>query len=647
MRTQPPESAVEWADKNFYLSSESSNVEGQWTTAPYQVVPLNLIGNDDCEELYIKKSARIGYTKLMIIGGAFLTIKKKRKGLTYQPTDDDAKDFVQDEVDTAIRDCKALRDCSVDFGKQSKNNKALKKVFQGVIWDFKGGKSAKNYRRMTKDFVQVDEANGFDWSVGGGGGEEGDPMALAKTRLIGSPFPKFVAGTTPTVSKRSHIGKLMGQAHVVLKMFLPCPHCGHLQPLRFGGPDCDFGFKYLKNSKGELIRGSAAFMCEDHDCHALFEFGDLEDMQRKGRWQNDDGSVWTKDGLTFFNENNQPILTPQKIGIEIWSAYSLHDGWERLASRHIDAVKDKASLRKFVNTDLGEDWEDKLAEQLSWERLHLRREIYPSQIPKWGVFITGGIDTQDNRVEFFVWAWGADFECWLIWHEVIMGRPDDPDVKKACQRALFRTFEGYDGQHYGVQRWCWDHKGHYSETVIASSIKYGIRWVIPVHGSPNYGKPIANMPKEKRANNTYATEVGTDTAKEWIYTHIAIDPNPSGPNPGYIHLPLNDAICDESICKQIVSEVRVTKYVKGQQVTYFDNEKRRNEALDCFVYALTALMISISRFGVDLAILTQQRAALDTPRSPVSQALGHKADEPEPDSLAAKLAALGKKLGAN
>ncbi|EIU3001401.1 terminase [Escherichia coli] len=35
----------------------------------------------------------------------------------------------------------------------------------------------------------------------------------------------------------------------------------------------------------------------------------------------------------------------------------------------------------------------------------------------------------------------------------------------------------------------------------------------------------------------------------------------------------------------------------------WDSKKRRNEALDCFVYALAALRISISRWQLDLSAL--------------------------------------------
>lgn len=47
--------------------------------------------------------------------------------------------------------------------------------------------------------------------------------------------------------------------------------------------------------------------------------------------------------------------------------------------------------------------------------------------------------------------------------------------------------------------------------------------------------------------------------------------------------------------------------VKGVRVLRWDPGGRRNEALDCFVYALAALRISQQRFGLDLDHLEKLR----------------------------------------
>jgi hypothetical protein len=64
LQKDAPLTAVEWADKYFYMSSESSYGEGKWTTEAFQVALLNAMGNDLIEELNLLKSARVGYTKM-------------------------------------------------------------------------------------------------------------------------------------------------------------------------------------------------------------------------------------------------------------------------------------------------------------------------------------------------------------------------------------------------------------------------------------------------------------------------------------------------------------------------------------------------------------------------------------------------------
>lgn len=63
---EPPLTAVEWADKHFYLSSESSYQEGKWETAAFQRAILNAMGNDLIRVVNVIKSARVGYTKGLV-----------------------------------------------------------------------------------------------------------------------------------------------------------------------------------------------------------------------------------------------------------------------------------------------------------------------------------------------------------------------------------------------------------------------------------------------------------------------------------------------------------------------------------------------------------------------------------------------------
>ena len=75
-----------------------------------------------------------------------------------------------------------------------------------------------------------------------------------------------------------------------------------------------------------------------------------------------------------------------------------------------------------------------------------------------------------------------------------------------------------------------------------------------------------------------------------------------------MHFPLADW-CDEDELKQITAERKKPTMVKGKREMRWDSGGRRNEALDCFVYALAALRISQTRFGFDLDALEEARVA--------------------------------------
>lgn len=134
--------AVEWADKYFYLSPESSYQEGPWTTQPVQIVPLNLMGNDDVQEVDLRKSARIGYTKMLLAATGYLIEHKKRNVGIWREDDDRAAKFTTLELDNAIRDCNPWSAILPDIGKKTEKNNAEFKQFIGATLHVRGGHAA-------------------------------------------------------------------------------------------------------------------------------------------------------------------------------------------------------------------------------------------------------------------------------------------------------------------------------------------------------------------------------------------------------------------------------------------------------------------------------------------------------------------------
>jgi len=221
----------EWGKEHFWLSEESSSISGPWEALPYQVAWLNWFGNDDIEIVDCQKAARLGYTKCVMIAVGYFTEHKKRNIVIYEPTDTDAEDFVKDEIDTMLRDVPILGDqLKCKPGTKSPFNTLDKKVFKHTILDIKGGKTARNYRRITKDVVIYEEIDGFDHDVD----KEGSPLTLGDTRVETSSFPKSIRGTTPKIKGLSHIEDSLAMADAIFRRYLPCPHCGNMDFLKWG-----------------------------------------------------------------------------------------------------------------------------------------------------------------------------------------------------------------------------------------------------------------------------------------------------------------------------------------------------------------------------------------------------------------------------
>ena len=188
-----PMTLDEWARKHFYLSAESSYVEQAWTPWPFQRAILSCIGNDDVAEVDLKKSARVGYTKMILAAAGYFAEHKHRNQGLWQPTDEDRDEFVKSELDPMLRDVQCMRTVLPSFLSRHKDNTLQQKRFIGSMLHCKGAKAAKNFRRISIDVGYLDEADACDRDVE----KEGDPPTLILKRLEGATFPKFVVGTTP------------------------------------------------------------------------------------------------------------------------------------------------------------------------------------------------------------------------------------------------------------------------------------------------------------------------------------------------------------------------------------------------------------------------------------------------------------------
>lgn len=591
-----PMTAVEWADEYYYLPKESSYGSGAWETLPFQVAIMNTMGNDRIRTVNLIKSARVGYTKMLLGVVGYFIEHKSRNNLLFQPTDSAAEDFMKSHVEATIREVPCLKILAPWLGRKHRDNTlTLKRFSSGVGFWCLGGAAAKNYREKSVDVVCYDELSSFEPDVE----KEGSPTLLGDKRIEGSVWPKSIRGSTPKVKGSCQIEKAANESAHFMRFHVPCPHCGEEQYLKFGDDSTAFGLKWEKG-KPETVY----YLCEHNGC--VIRQSELD--QKEGRWICENTGIWTCDGLTFYSAAGDEIPPPRSISFHIWTAYSPFTTWVQIVYDWLDALKDPNGVKTFINTTLGEPYEEAVAEKIGYEVLLEKVIRYGAVVPERVVYLTAGIDSQRNRYEMYVWGWAPGEEAFLIDKQIIMGRHDDEDTLQRVDAVINKKYRHADGTDISISRICWDTGGIDAEIVYKRSKKHGIFRVLPVKGASVYGKPVITMPKKRNQNGVFLCEIGTDTAKEMLYARMGAVTAPADEATPYaIRFPDNPDVFTEVEAKQLVAEELVEKLVNGKIRLLWDAKGRRNEALDCLVYACAAYRVSVQRWQLDLEALAASR----------------------------------------
>jgi len=254
---------------------------------------------------------------------------------------------------------------------------------------------------------------------------------------------------------------------------------------------------------------------------------------------------------------------------------------------------DLGDLQSFVNVSLG--WPYAAGDKADPNSLYARREEYAVQVPLGGLWLSIGVDMQDDRLEYEVVAWGISDESWSVDTGVLWGDPLDGDVWNDLEEMLAtNTYQHESGALLKIEAACVDTGGTAGMTAAAYAWLQGKtgRRIFGVKGLGGWGIPIVEKPHRKQTGKkkskfTDLFRVGVDEAKLVVMRRLA----QTKQGPGFCHFPLADA-WDEEYFKQLTAERLVVRYVKGQPVReWHKNDRDRNEKLDCRVYAYAALKI--------------------------------------------------------
>jgi phage terminase large subunit GpA-like protein len=570
---------TEWAERHRVLSGKDSSEPGPYRVArtPYAREPMDCLSQTSLvEEVVLMWGAQTSKTTVGSNWLGYLVDTNPGPIMIVQPTIDMAKRYSRQRLAPMIEESPALRRKVRENRSRDEANTTLLKEFAGGFMAVAGANSAAGLRSMPVRDLFLDEIDGYPIDVDG----EGDPIKLAEARQTTFARRKRLKTSTPTTKDYSRIeaGYLQSDR---CRYHVPCPHCQAMQPLEWGAA-AEHGIKWDRDAEGRARPETVRYVCKH--CGAEILEHHKPAMLTAGAWVADNPGAQAGRVRGFHLSS---LYSP--LGWLSWA--TLVDEWQRAT----DAARngDPSLLRVFINTRLAETFEEQ-GDRADEHALRRRAADIPLRVVHWGMFVaTLGVDVQGDRIEAYVWAWGRGMERQLVDRAIFYGDPALPETEPGSPWAALTEYRRTpilhaSGKPVPMVAVMIDSGGHHTQAVYAYTRSHQHAGVHAVKGMSQSGKAVIGKPTDqditwrgqRYKRGVKLWPIGTDTAKSEIYGRLRL----AEPGPGYIHLSKH---LPPEVFDQLTAERLVTRYVKGHpRLEWVKPAGRRNEALDCAVYAL-------------------------------------------------------------
>ena len=565
----------QWADAHRVLSGKASAEPGPWRTdrTPYLREVMDCLSTTSpVQRVVLMAGAQLGKTE----GGAnwlgYVIDHAPGPMLMVQPTVDMAKRLSKQRLESLITETPVLSEKIAPARARDSGNTMFSKEFPGGMMILTGANSATGLRSTPCRYIFLDEVDAFPGDVDG----EGDPVTLAERRSTTFSRRKIFMTSTPTVKDFSRIESeyLLSDQR---RYFVPCPCCGEMQWLKWTQ------LKYQDNDPA-----TALYECEA--CCERFSESHKTGMLTAGEWR----ATAPGDGKT--------------AGFHISSLYSPlgWKSWQEVVEDFLRAKGDAPRLKTWVNTVLGETWEEDYASKVSAEGLLERCEHYePAMLPENTLALTVGVDVQGgggsagDRLAVSVWGWGREEEGWLIDHQEIFGDPMQAEVWKQLDQLILREWPHAAGGYLRPDVVAIDSGGHATAEVYQYARERGRQGVVAIKGQSQRAKPPIGKASKVDVNYKGKTlkrgalvyPVGSDTIKTTLFGRLKHNERGAG----YLHFHMDVKV---EYFEQLTAEKQALRYNRSGFPTreWVKKPSARNEALDCLVYAYAALNLMYQRY---------------------------------------------------
>lgn len=579
---KPPENLTvsQWADKYRYLSAESSAEVGPWRTerTPYLQKPMDSFNDPKVKSIAIMASSQLGKSEFLLNVIGYIIDQMPASILFIQPTIPDAQKFSRQRINPMIRDTPKLAskmevEVEKKTSKKSKStNTVLQKTFPGGILTMAGSNAPSALASIPSRYVIGDEVDRWALSAG----KEGNPWQIATARQVTFYNAKAIRVSSPTIKGASEIedAYYLGTQEVWCHC---CPACNTYSQIVLANIHFDYDETTAKDGKSTYLIKNVYWCCPE--CGAVFTQNEMRFAKQ----------MWI--------EHNPDAYKSGRRSFRINSFASPWLPWSNICLQFLEAKDEPEKLKAFINTVLGESFEDR--EKIEDpEIIYNRRETYEAQLPDGVLVLTCGVDTQDNRLEYEIVGYGRYGESWGIEKGFIMGKPEsDSKVWDVLDSIIDKSYKYKNGKALKISITFIDSGGHYTKEVYEYCYKRKYKNVFAIKGKGGadipYTQPPSKIPIGKTKNSKkfiYLYNIGVDSGKQQIMDRLKVQE--AGPK--YCHYPRNEECgYDINYFNGLLSEAYVLKTDKTghKKWTWEKLGSTRNEALDCRNYANAAFTL--------------------------------------------------------
>lgn len=615
----PPEDieAAEWANANIRLLPQSSREPGpyRWQRTPYSRSILNLYQRPELRHLVLKWGTQLGKTQDLYLLLGYIVDQDPYPTMLAYPTDDTGKEISRVRVQPMVDASETLRSLKPN---DPKKYQLTEMHFPGMVLYIVGANSPTPLNQKPCRNLLRDEVNDWPPVIK----DQGDPMDISEDRLKGFWDIRKVIDVSSPTTPAGNITKQEKKCQVVLKYFIPCPHCRRLQPLAWEQIKFENDKKLPNTERIQKAKNTAVYICR-------FCGEGIDDEGKEWFLSEENGAGWFDMRMEGPQPSPDPIgdlfdryaargIVLESVAARLSSLYSPWLRWadivQKFLEAHLAEFNRPDSLRKFFNGWLAREWKDVIETKSESAVLSLRCEIPPLIVPEKALALVCGIDQQKYGFYYVVRAWAADYTNWLIRYGELI---TFDDVFKLVYED---TYQVESGGRMGIWRAGLDTgggDGREDRTMTQAAyewlLKFGGQTVFGTRGGSRkqperlrYSQ-VPIIPGAKRGTVPHVPLWIMDTGYYKDLFHSRMQLEIGSPGAVYLH-----AETSEAYAKQITAEEKVRQ--KNGLYKWENPHQRDNHYFDCEVINLA--MVDPMCYGGLMLLTEPVQTAVEEPPKP-------------------------------